>query len=100
MFELGRLNILKDELIKLKEQIRTGKTALEEQDRDTKEVQPIKDITPLKPLMNTTNENEFIAVINSIYDLVIRNENEKRNDKIRVRYTTHLLIKTKVSISN
>jgi len=64
-----------------------------EQVKETKKVQPIKDITPLKTLMNTTNENEFIAVINSIFDLVIRNENEKRADKKRVRYSIHLLIK-------
>lgn len=90
MHDNEALSILKDELIKLKEQIRTGKTALEEQDRDTKEVQPIKDITPLKPLMNTTNENEFIVVVNSIYDLV-KYDNENTPDKMKVRFTAYLL---------
>jgi hypothetical protein len=56
-------------------------------------ITPIKDITPLKPLMNTTNENEFIKIINSIYDLVKHEEIDKRADKKKVRYTTHLLIK-------
>ncbi len=62
----------------------------EEQVKDAGGVQPIKDITPLKPLMNTTNENEFIVVVNSIYDLVKYN-NEKTPDKMKIRFTTYLL---------
>jgi hypothetical protein len=62
--------------------------------KDTPEVAtPIKDITPLKDLMNTNNENDFIKVINSIYDLVKHNVEDRRADKMKVRYTTHLLIK-------
>ncbi len=53
---------------------------------------PIKDITPLIPLMNTTDKKEFISVINSIYDLVKYIKEKKRADKKKVRYTTHLLI--------
>lgn len=64
-----------------------------EQVKDADGVQPIKDITSLKPLMNTTNENEFIAVINSIYSLVVCDHSKKRSDKKKVMYVIHLLIK-------
>jgi hypothetical protein len=49
--------------------------------------------------MNTTNENEFIVVVNSIYDLV-KYENEKTPDKMKVRFTVSFISKRVVSRSN
>lgn len=65
----------------------------EEQVKDADGVQPIKDITSLKPLMNTNNENEFIKIINSIYSLVVYDHSKKTADKKKVMYVIHLLIK-------
>ena len=57
MFELGRLNILKDEIIKLKEQIRTGKIALEQK------VNPVEVPEHLKELWSIWNNADMQTLI-------------------------------------
>lgn len=88
-YQAVTLNSIKGKMIKLV----TREIKNVPKDTDNEKLEPIKDITTLKPLMNTTNYNEFIGVINSIYDLVKHTENKTRQDKKKVRYTIHLLIK-------
>lgn len=83
-----RLDILSDNTDITQQQPLIG-----EQVKDTEGVQPIKDITPLKSIMNTADDNEFIKIINSIYDLVVYDHSKKTADKKKVMYVIHLLIK-------
>lgn len=81
--------------LKIKENI--DETLLNKNKKDNNNgqilIKPIKEIISLQPLLNTNDEQSFIEVINSIYDIVKKADNIKRNDKEMIRYTTHLLIK-------